>query len=88
MNKLHDVAADEAAIRDLLDHQIASWNAGDSDAYARTYASDGDCVNFLGTHYRGRNAIAISAEVPRSGSLLKKLTRGARLEFRSTTSVL
>lgn len=81
MNDMQDAAADEAAIRDLLAHQITSWNAGGSDAYARTYTPDGDCVNFLGTHYRGRNAIAASAEVPRPGSLLKKLTRHAQLEF-------
>ena len=81
MNELPDAAADEAAIRDLLANQITSWNAGNTDEYARTYAPDGDCVNFLGTHYRGRDAIAVSAEVPRPGSLFKKLTRGAQLEF-------
>ncbi len=69
-------------------HQITSWNAGDPDAYAHTYTPDGDCVNFLGTHHRGRDAIAASGEVPRPGSLLKKLTRERNSNSRSTTSVL
>lgn len=82
MNEMHESAADEAAIRDLIALQIRSWDAGDPTAYAQTYATDGDCVNFLGTHYRGREAIAASVEVPRSGSLLKKLLRGTHLELR------
>lgn len=80
MNDIHNAAADEAAIRDLIARQLDSWNVGDPISYARTYASDADCVNFLGAHYRGRDTIAASGEVPRPGSLLKKLTRGARLE--------
>jgi uncharacterized protein (TIGR02246 family) len=82
MNEMHETATDETAIRDLIALQIRSWDAGDPNAYAQTYAADGDCVNFLGTHYRGRDAIAASVEVPRAGSLLKKLMRGAHLELR------
>lgn len=79
-----DRRADEDAIRDLLARQINSWNAGDPDAYAGVYTADGDCVSFLGSHYRGREAIAASCEVPRAASLFKKLLRGARLEFEVT----
>lgn len=81
MNEMHEIAADEAAIRDLIALQISSWDAGNPNAYAQTYAADGDCVNFLGTHYRGRDAIGASVEVPRAGSFLKKLMRGAHLEL-------
>jgi len=77
-----NIAADEAAIGDLITEQISSWDAGDPNAYADAYTPDGDCVSFLGGHYRGRAAIAASAEVPRPGSRLKKLMRGAHLEFR------
>jgi uncharacterized protein (TIGR02246 family) len=77
-------AADEAAIRRLIARQISSWDAGDPDAYARAYTPDGDCVSFLGAHYRGREAIAASCEVPPASTLFKKMLRGARLEFQIT----
>lgn len=71
-------AADEAAIRDLIARQINSWNAADPAAYAHTYTPDGDCVSFLGSHQRGRDAIAASGEAPSAGTLLAKLLRGAQ----------
>jgi uncharacterized protein (TIGR02246 family) len=80
----HDTAADEAAIRDLIARQINSWNVGDPVAYTHAYAPDGDCVTFLGGHHRGRDAIAASGEVPRAGSLFKKLLRGAQLDVEVT----
>lgn len=80
----HDRAADEAAIRALITRQIDSWNAADPDGYANAYTADGDCVSFLGAHYRGRDAIALCYEVPRATSLFRKLTRGARLHFQIT----
>lgn len=80
----HDTAADEAAIRDLIARQINSWNAGDPVAYAHAYAPDGDCVSFLGGHHRGRDAIAVSGEVPRAGTLFKKFLRGAQLDVEVT----
>jgi uncharacterized protein (TIGR02246 family) len=48
----------------LLDRQIKAWGAGDPDAYASVYTPEGDCVSFLGSHYKGREAIAASYEVP------------------------
>lgn len=77
----HDRAADEAAIRALIARQINSWNAADPDGYAQAYTVDGDCVTFLGAHYRGRDTIASCFEVPRATSVFRKLTRGARLHF-------
>jgi uncharacterized protein (TIGR02246 family) len=79
-----DHSADEIAIRALIDRQIDSWNAADPGAYARAYTVDGDCVSFLGTHYRGREAIAASYEVPRATSVFRKLLRGTRLRFQIT----
>lgn len=80
----HDRDADETAIRALIARQIDSWNAADPDGYAKAYIADGDCVSFLGAHYRGRDAIASCYEVPRATSLFRKLTRGARLHFEIT----
>lgn len=79
-----DRSADETAIRALLDRQVQSWNAGDPIAYASAYTRDGDCVSFLGGHYRGRDAIADSCEVPRAGSIFKRLLRGSRLTYQIT----
>jgi uncharacterized protein (TIGR02246 family) len=79
-----DRRADEDAIRELLGRQINSWDTGDPDTYARAYTHDGDCVSFLGSHYKGREAITASPEVPRASSLFKKLVKGARLEFHIT----
>lgn len=79
-----DRDSDEAAIRALLDRQIKSWDAGDPVAYASAYAREGDCVSFLGSHYQGREAIAASCEVPRAGSLFKRLLRGTRLQLQIT----
>ena len=50
----------------MLDRQIKAWGAGDPDAYASVYTPEGDCVSFLGSHYKGREAIAASYEVPTS----------------------
>ena len=79
-----DRSADEAAIRGLLNRQITSWDAGDPVAYASAYTRNGDCVSFLGGHYQGRAAIAASCEVPRPGSVFKRLLRGARLRLQIT----
>jgi uncharacterized protein (TIGR02246 family) len=79
-----DRSADEAAIRALLNRQIRSWDAGDPVAYATAYTRNGDCVSFLGGHYQGRDAIAASCEVPRAGSVFKRLLRGARLKLHIT----
>src|ERR1700733_692834 len=66
--------SDEEAIGDLLDRQVAGWNAGDADAYAGVFTPDADYVTFLGSHHRGRDAIAASY-VP----LFTKLLKGSRL---------
>jgi uncharacterized protein (TIGR02246 family) len=78
-------AADEAAIRRLIARQISSWDAGDPDAYARAYTPDGDCVSFLGAHYRGREAIAASCEVPPASTLFKKCSGELAWSSRSPT---
>ncbi|MCV6970101.1 SgcJ/EcaC family oxidoreductase [Mycobacterium bohemicum] len=67
--------ADEAAVRELLDRQVRGWNSGDPVAYAEVFTVDADYVTFLGSRYKGREAIAASY-----APLFKQLLRGSRLE--------
>jgi uncharacterized protein (TIGR02246 family) len=70
---------DEDAIRELLDCQVMGWAAGDAEQYASVFTPDADYVTFLGSHYKGRAAIAASY-VP----LFRKLVKGSRLDFEIT----
>lgn len=70
---------DQAAIRELLDRQVAGWDAGDPEAYAAVFTRDADYVTFLGHHYKGSEAIA-AAYAP----LFQKLLRGSRLHTEIT----
>lgn len=69
-----DQHADERAVRELLDRQVEGWDSGDPEAYASVFTSDADYVTFLGSHYKGREAIAASY-VP-----LFNWLKGSRLE--------
>ncbi len=71
--------SDEDAIRELLDRQVAGWAAGDAEAYAGVFTPDADYVTFLGSHYKGRGAIAASY-----APLFKKLLKRSRLNFEIT----
>jgi uncharacterized protein (TIGR02246 family) len=48
--------AEEAAIRKILDEEVAAWNKGDADAYSRHFAPDGTFTNLLGMFFQGREA--------------------------------
>lgn len=69
-----DQRADEEAIRALLDQQVKGWAAGDPVAYASVFTADADYITFLGSRYRGRDAIAASY-VP----LFRRVVKGTRL---------
>jgi uncharacterized protein (TIGR02246 family) len=71
--------SDEDAIRELLDRQVEGWAAGDADAYASVFTPDADYVTFLGSHHKGRGAIAASY-----APLFKKFLKGSCLEFEIT----
>lgn len=71
--------ADEHAIRELVARQVAGWAAGDPDAYASVFTPDADYVTFLGSHHRGRDAIAASY-----APLFEKFLKGLRLEVEIT----
>lgn len=71
--------SDEAAIHELLARQIMGWDAGDPEAYASVFTPDADYVTFLGSRYKGREAIATSY-----APLFTKLLRGSRLNTEIT----
>jgi uncharacterized protein (TIGR02246 family) len=74
-----DRRTDEIAIRELIDHQVMGWAAGSPEGYASVFTSDADYITFLGSHYKGRAAIAASY-----APLFKKLLKGSRLDFEIT----
>jgi uncharacterized protein (TIGR02246 family) len=52
-------AADEAVIRAIYQQLMDGWNAGSGDAFAASFEEDGDLVGFDGTHFKGRQEIAL-----------------------------
>lgn len=49
---------DEAAVRAVLEAQLAAWAAGDGAAFGATVTEDSDLIAFDGTHVVGRQDIA------------------------------
>lgn len=66
---------DRTAIHQLFERAARAWEAGDAEAYATAFTPDADYVSFLGTHYKGRDAIA-ACHVP----LFEKFQKGSRLD--------
>jgi len=62
--------SDEAAIRSLLDEEIATWNQGDADGYSKHFAADGTFTNVRGSFYTGRQAYRDRHEVIFKGPFL------------------
>ena len=65
---------DEATVRDLYQHLMDGWNWGRGDAFAAVFAEDGDLVAFDGTHFKGREEIALFHQ-----QLFDKWMKGTRL---------
>jgi uncharacterized protein (TIGR02246 family) len=53
-----DLAAADAAVRDLVLRLEAGWNSGDAEAFAGPFTDDADYVAINGAHLKGREAIA------------------------------
>jgi uncharacterized protein (TIGR02246 family) len=47
---------DEAAIRNVLQEEVAAWNKGDAQAYSQHFAADGTFTNVLGMFFTGHEA--------------------------------
>jgi uncharacterized protein (TIGR02246 family) len=50
-------AADEAAVRAILDRQTDAWNVHDMDAFVADAVPDVDWVNVVGMHWKGRETV-------------------------------
>jgi uncharacterized protein (TIGR02246 family) len=50
-------AADEAAVRAIIDRQTDAWNKHDMDAFVADATSDVDWINVVGMHWKGREAV-------------------------------
>jgi uncharacterized protein (TIGR02246 family) len=49
-------AADETAIRKIIQDEVAAWNRGDATAYSRQFATDGTFTNIRGQFFTGHDA--------------------------------
>lgn len=67
----------EDAIRQLLDAQIAAWNAGDAEGWCKDFTADSAFVNILGASFEGRNA-----NTRRHAELFATIFKGSRLAVR------
>jgi uncharacterized protein (TIGR02246 family) len=56
---LSSADADQASICAIYQQLMDGWNAGSGDAFASPFEEDGDLVGFDGTHFRGRQEIAL-----------------------------
>jgi uncharacterized protein (TIGR02246 family) len=50
-------AADEAAVRAIIDQQTDAWNKHDMDAFVADATPDVDWINVVGMHWKGREAV-------------------------------
>lgn len=67
----------EDAIRQLLDEQIAAWNAGDAEGWCRDFTEDSEFVNIIGACFEDRDA-----NVRRHAELFATIFKGSRLAVR------
>lgn len=74
---MQPVTDHEFAIRQLLDEQVAAWNAGDAQAWCKDHTPDAAFVNILGMHFHGRDANA-----NRHAELFAGIFKDSRLALR------
>jgi uncharacterized protein (TIGR02246 family) len=70
-------AAAEDLIRDLIEAQIAAWNAGDAEGWCRDFTHDSEFVNIIGARFENRDA-----NVRRHAELFATIFKGSRLAVR------
>ncbi len=66
---------DETAVRNIIQEEIAAWNAGDAVAYSRHFAADGTFTNIRGQFFTGREAF-----IERHDFIFKGIYRGTTLK--------
>ncbi len=65
---------DEAAIRNILQEEVAAWNKGDAHAYSQHFAADGTFTNVQGMFFTGHQAF-----LDRHEEIFKGMLRGTVL---------
>jgi len=66
---------DEGAVRNIIQEEIAAWNAGDAAAFARHFAADGTFTNIRGQLFTGREAF-----MERHDFIFKGIYRGTTMK--------
>jgi uncharacterized protein (TIGR02246 family) len=66
---------DETAVRNIIQEEIAAWNAGDAAAFARHFAADGTFTNIRGQFFTGREAF-----MERHDFIFKGIYRGTTMK--------
>jgi uncharacterized protein (TIGR02246 family) len=64
-------AADEAAVRAIVQDEISAWNQGDAVGYSRHFAVDGTFTNIAGQFFTGYDAFLEQHEVIFKGRFRK-----------------
>ncbi|HET9743588.1 MAG TPA: SgcJ/EcaC family oxidoreductase [Terriglobales bacterium] len=67
--------ADEAAIRNIVNGEVAAWDKGDAVAYSAHFAPGGTFTNILGAFYTGHDAFAKEHD-----HIFKTIFRGSTLQ--------
>ena len=67
--------SDEAAIRNIINDEVAAWNKGDAVAYSVHFAAEGTFTNILGAFYKGHDAF-----VKEHDHIFKTIFRGSTLQ--------
>lgn len=67
----------EQLIRNLLEAQIAAWNAGDAEGWCRDFTDDSEFVNIIGARFENRDA-----NLRRHAELFATIFKGSRLALR------
>jgi uncharacterized protein (TIGR02246 family) len=75
-------AADEAAIRKLVDAQTEAWNRSDAVAWSKDYAADATFINIVGSVFNGRAEIE-----KRHAFVFDTLFKGSRTQVTVTRLV-
>ena len=65
---------EEAAIRNILQEEVAAWNKGDAHAYSQHFAADGTFTNVMGMFFTGHQAF-----LDRHEEIFKGMFRGTVL---------
>lgn len=67
----------EDLISNLLEAQIAAWNAGDAEGWCKDFTEDSEFVNIIGARFENRGA-----NMRRHAELFATIFKGSRLAVR------